>query len=64
MRQTAVGNAGGWELGVIARAVLTGMIVMIAGTIPRNLIFAANLRYFTSVPWAVPLTAVYLWFLW
>ncbi len=48
----------------IAQAVLIGMLVMIAGTIPRNLIFAANLRYFASVPWAVPLTAVYLWFFW
>jgi membrane protease YdiL (CAAX protease family) len=44
--------------------VLIGMLVVIAGTIPRNLLFAANLRYFASVPWAVPLTAVYLWFFW
>src|SRR5512132_2420314 len=29
------------------------MLVMIAGTIPRNLIFAANLRYYASVPWAL-----------
>ncbi len=40
------------------------MAVVIAGTIPRNLLFAANLRYYASVPWAVPLTAVYLWFFW
>jgi membrane protease YdiL (CAAX protease family) len=40
------------------------MLVMIAGTIPRNLLFAANLRYFAGVPWAVPLTAVYLWLFW
>jgi membrane protease YdiL (CAAX protease family) len=51
-------------VGVIVRAVLIGMLVVIAGTIPRNLIFAANLRYFANVPWAVPLTAVYLWFFW
>ena len=31
---------------------------------PRNLVFAANLRFFPGVPWAVPLTAVYLWFFW
>jgi membrane protease YdiL (CAAX protease family) len=49
---------------VIGRAVLIGMLVMFAGTIPRNLIFAANLRLLPSVPWAVPLTAVYLWFFW
>jgi membrane protease YdiL (CAAX protease family) len=51
-------------LRTIVRAVLTGMLIMLAGTIPRNLLFAANLRYFASVPWAVPLTALYLWFFW
>jgi membrane protease YdiL (CAAX protease family) len=51
-------------LKVIVQAVLIGMLVMIAGTIPRNLIFAANLRVFPVVPWAVPLTAIYLWFFW
>jgi membrane protease YdiL (CAAX protease family) len=40
------------------------MLIVIAGTIPRNILFAANLRYYPSVPWAVPLTAVYLWFFW
>jgi membrane protease YdiL (CAAX protease family) len=51
-------------LGDIVQAVLIGMLVVLAGTIPRNLLFAANLRYFPSVPWAVPVTAVYLWFFW
>lgn len=49
---------------VIVQAVLLGMLVMIAGTIPRNILFVGNLRYFTSVPWAVPLIAVYLWYFW
>lgn len=49
---------------VVIQAVLIGMFVVIVGTIPRNLIFAANLRYYTSVPWAVPVTAVYLWLFW
>ena len=40
------------------------MFVMLVGTIPRNILFAANLRYFASVPWAVPVMAVYLWFFW
>jgi membrane protease YdiL (CAAX protease family) len=48
----------------IVQAVVIGMLVLLAGTIPRNILFAANLRYFPSVPWAVPLTAVYLWFFW
>jgi membrane protease YdiL (CAAX protease family) len=48
----------------IVQAVLVGMLVVLAGTIPRNLLFAANLRFFTSVPWAVPVTGAYLWFFW
>jgi membrane protease YdiL (CAAX protease family) len=51
-------------LGIIVQAVLIGMAVVLVGTIPRNIIFAANLRYYTSVPWAVPLTAGYLWCFW
>lgn len=57
-------EAANSALAVMARAVLIGMLVMAAGTIPRNLIFAANLRFFSGVPWAVPVTAVYLWFFW
>ncbi len=49
---------------VTARAVLIGMLVAMAGTIPRNLLFAANLRFFPELPWAVPLTAVYLFLFW
>jgi membrane protease YdiL (CAAX protease family) len=51
------------ERGLI-EAVVVGMVVMLAGTLPRNLLFAANLRAFPSIPWAVPLVAVYLWFFW
>ena len=51
-------------MGVTVEAVLLGMLVMIAGTIPRNLIFAANLRFYQGVPWAVPVTAVYLVCFW
>jgi membrane protease YdiL (CAAX protease family) len=49
---------------VIIQAVLIGMAIMLAGTIPRNVLFAANLRYFTGVPWAVPITAAYIWIFW
>lgn len=48
----------------IVRAVGLGMLVMLAGTIPRNIAFAANLRYLPAVPWAVPLTAAYLVCFW
>jgi hypothetical protein len=37
---------------------------MLAGTVPRNVLFAANLRYLPRVPWAVPLVAAFLWVFW
>lgn len=49
---------------VIVQAVVLGMVVMLAGTLPRNAAFAANLAFHPEVPWAVPLVAVYLWFFW
>jgi membrane protease YdiL (CAAX protease family) len=48
----------------LAQTVVLGMLVMLAGTLPRNLLFAANLRLAASVPWAVPVTAAYLWCYW
>jgi hypothetical protein len=51
-------------LAVIGRAVLMGTAVVLAGTIPRNIFFALNLRYVANFPWAVPVTGVYLWFFW
>jgi membrane protease YdiL (CAAX protease family) len=47
-----------------AGAVVIGIAVMLAGTLPRNALFAANLRYVPDMPWSVPLVAVYLWFFW
>ena len=40
------------------------MAVLIVGTMPRNILFAANLRLYPGLPWAVPLTALYIWFFW
>lgn len=51
-------------MGSVIQAVLIGMLIILAGTIPRNLLFAANLRFYPALPWAVPLTALYLWFFW
>jgi membrane protease YdiL (CAAX protease family) len=51
-------------LGTIVQAVLIGMGIVLAGTIPRNILFLANLRVYPTVPWAVPVTALYLWFFW
>lgn len=52
------------SLALIGRAVFIGIVVVLAGTIPRNIFFALNLHLFASVPWAVPVTGTYLWFFW
>jgi membrane protease YdiL (CAAX protease family) len=44
----------------IVEAVAVGMLVMLAGTLPRNALFAANLQIVPRVPWAVPAIAIYL----
>jgi membrane protease YdiL (CAAX protease family) len=48
----------------ILSAVAIGTLVVIVGTVPRNIAFAANFRFLSEVPWAVPLMAVYLWCFW
>ena len=51
-------------MSIVFQAVLVGMVVLIVGTMPRNLLFAANLRHYPNLPWAVPLTALYIWCFW
>ena len=46
------------------QAVVIGILIMLAGTIPRNVLFAANLSYHTSFPWAVPVSLIYLSLFW
>ena len=54
-----------WQgLPVIVRAVLTGAVAAVAGTLPWALLVALNLRYWPAVPWAVPPIAIYLWLYW
>jgi len=48
----------------IGRAVVVGLAILLAGTIPRNVLFAINLRAYPSVPWSVPLVALSLWLFW
>jgi membrane protease YdiL (CAAX protease family) len=52
------------RLPVIARAALTGGLVATLGTLPWALLVSLNIKYWSGVPWAVPPTAVYLWFFW
>jgi membrane protease YdiL (CAAX protease family) len=46
------------------QAVAIGVAIVLAGTIPRNIVFAANLRYLTGFPWAVPVMAAYMFVFW
>jgi membrane protease YdiL (CAAX protease family) len=49
---------------LVFQAVIIGVAVVLAGTIPRNILYAANFRYFTGFPWAIPVMAAYLWVFW
>jgi membrane protease YdiL (CAAX protease family) len=42
---------------------IAGLSVASAGTLPWAALVAANMKY-PGVPWAVPVTALYLWFFW
>lgn len=53
-----------WRLPVIVRAVLTGVVVAAAGTIPWAALVSANAKHWSTVPWAVPPAALYLWLFW
>jgi membrane protease YdiL (CAAX protease family) len=48
----------------VAEAVVIGMVVLIAGSVPKNLLFAANLKFLPAIPWAAVVTAGYLWLFW
>ena len=49
---------------VIVRAVVSGIAVGAAGTVPWALLAGANIRVFVAVPWAVVPMAIYLWCYW
>jgi len=49
---------------VIARALLTGVLVLIVGWLPFSLLRGVNLMLSPSIPWFVPLTALHLWLFW
>lgn len=52
------------RLPVVVRAVLTGLVVALAGTTPWAVLVSANTKHWSGVPWAVPPTALYLWLFW
>jgi LPXTG-motif cell wall-anchored protein len=49
---------------LLARSIGLGMLIVLAGSIPRNIFYALNLRHGTSVPWAAIVTGAYLWVFW
>src|SRR5688572_12411915 len=53
-----------FQIPVLARAVLTGLAAAIAGTLPWALLVSANAKYFSVLPWAVPIMAAYLMLYW
>lgn len=52
------------RLPVVVRAVLSGLVVAAAGTVPWALLVSLNLRHGSAIPWAVPPTALYVWLFW
>jgi membrane protease YdiL (CAAX protease family) len=51
-------------MGTIIEAVLIGMLVMLAGTVPWDIVIIGNFRFLPSVPWALPVIGVYMFFYW
>jgi membrane protease YdiL (CAAX protease family) len=52
------------RLPLVVRAVLIGVAAAAAGTLPWAALVAANTRHLPTLPWAVPLMAIYLWLYW
>src|SRR5215813_11691809 len=49
---------------LLARSVGLGMLIVLAGSIPRNIFYLLNLRHGSSVPWAAVATGAYLLLFW
>ncbi|TMI62788.1 MAG: CPBP family intramembrane metalloprotease [Bacteroidetes bacterium] len=48
----------------LIQAIITGLIVAIAGTIPWAFLVRLNLDHLPSVPWCIIPASIYLWFFW
>jgi len=54
-----------WQrLPIILRAVLVGSFVMSMATVPCGILLRANFALMPSIPWSVPVVAIYLWLYW
>lgn len=52
------------RLPVLVRAVVMGVLLATAGTLPWAYLVSLNIKHASAVPWAVPPAALYLWFFW
>lgn len=64
MNGTASTGARGGIAETLVTPVFVGVVILLAGTLPRNVLFFANLRYYPSLPWSVPLIAGWIWLFW
>ena len=54
-----------WKrLPVLVRAIITGIIITVAGTLPWALLVRLNLNYLSYIPWSIIPASIYLWFFW
>ncbi len=54
-----------WErLPTVARAILSGLLVLAIGQLPWLTLLLTNLQVSPGVPWAAPAMAAYLWLFW
>src|SRR6185503_13260282 len=52
------------DMPIALRAVLTGVTVAAAGTVPWAGLVSANISHGSALPWSVPIMAFYLWLYW
>jgi membrane protease YdiL (CAAX protease family) len=49
---------------VVLKAVGLGVLVLLAGTLPCNVLFVANLQHGRGLPWSVPLITIWIALFW
>ena len=64
MDELPVSGALWLRVPVLARAVIIGLAMAAAGTIPWSKLVSVNMRHGAWLPWAVPVMGVYLWLFW
>lgn len=52
------------RLPVMLRAVISGILVAAAGTLPWAFLARLNIDHLSSIPWSVPVEIICLWFFW